>query len=78
MPHLFEHLALLAAFVVLTVIALTSLAIDAGDELTEPKARVLCAAMKIVEHVAIAYGTVLAAQDTPLTLAVKAVMPLLR
>ncbi|MGV9248060.1 hypothetical protein [Streptomyces sp. NPDC003710] len=77
MPHL-EHLALLASFVILTAIALTSLAIDAADELTEPQARVLWAAMKAIEHVAIAYGTVLAAQDTPLTLVVKAVMPLLR
>ncbi|MFF9409829.1 hypothetical protein ACF1B0_30545 [Streptomyces anandii] len=78
MPHLFAHLALLAALVTLAVIALTSLAVEADDELTEPQARVLCAAMKAIEHVAIAYGTVLAAQDTPLTLVVKAVMPLLR
>ncbi|MEU7305269.1 hypothetical protein [Streptomyces sp. NPDC007206] len=65
--------------VVLTVIALTSLAIDAGDELTQPQARVLCAALNVVEHVEIVYGTVVAAQDTPLRLVVKAVMmPLLR
>ncbi|MGW0207514.1 hypothetical protein ACWDZ8_17465 [Streptomyces sp. NPDC003233] len=37
MPHLFEHLALLAAFVVLTAIALTSLTIDRDDELTSPR-----------------------------------------
>lgn len=60
MPHPFEYLALFAALVVLTVIAPISLAIDAGDELSEPQARVLCAAMKVVEHVAIADGTVLA------------------
>ncbi|MEU9446714.1 hypothetical protein AB0D42_39005 [Streptomyces sp. NPDC048304] len=64
--------------VVLTVIALASLAIDAGDELTQPQARVLCAALKVVDHVAIVYGTVLAAEDTPLTLVVEAVMPLFR
>ncbi|MEU2916409.1 hypothetical protein ACWCQ0_41470 [Streptomyces massasporeus] len=73
MPHLFEHLALLAAFV-----ALMALTIDADDELTEPQARVLCAAMKVIEHVTIVYGTVLAAQDAPLALVVKAVTTLLR
>lgn len=78
MPHLFQNLALLAALAVLATVAVTSLAVDAGDELTEHQARVLCAAMKAVEHVAIAYGSALAAQDTPLTLVVKAVMPLLR
>ncbi|WP_189268634.1 hypothetical protein [Streptomyces fuscichromogenes] len=78
MPHPFQHLALLAALVVLATIALTSLAVDAGDELTEHQARVLCAAMKAIEHVAIAYGTALAAQDTPVALIVKTVMPLLR
>ncbi|WP_327434601.1 hypothetical protein [Streptomyces sp. NBC_01236] len=78
MPQLFHNLALLTAFVVLAAIALTSLAVDGDDELTEHQARVLCAAVKAIEHVAIAYGTALAAQDTPLTLAVKAVMALLR
>ncbi|MER7694562.1 hypothetical protein [Streptomyces sp. NPDC097610] len=78
MSHLFEHLALLAALVALTAIALASLTVDARDKLVEPQARVLCAAIKAVERVAIAYGAVLAAQDTPLTLVVKAVMPLLR
>ncbi|MFD3590034.1 hypothetical protein [Streptomyces sp. NPDC058683] len=69
---------LLAALVVLATIALTSLAVDVGDELTEHQARVLYAAMKAIEHVAIAYGTAVAAQDTPLTLTVKTVMRLLR
>ncbi|MGW2891850.1 hypothetical protein ACWDDN_42410 [Streptomyces griseoruber] len=78
MPHLFQNLALLTALVVLATIALTSLAVHAGDELTEHQARVLCAAVKAIEHVAIAYGAALAAQDAPLTLVVKAVMPLLR
>ncbi|GAA5702465.1 hypothetical protein SM007_28100 [Streptomyces avermitilis] len=78
MSQLFHTLALLGALVVLAAIALTSLAVDAGDELTERQARVLCAAMKAIEHVAIAYGTALAAQNTPLTLAMKAVMLLLR
>ncbi|MFE3168942.1 hypothetical protein [Streptomyces sp. NPDC059224] len=78
MSQLFHTLTLLAAFVVLAAIALTWLAVDAGDELTEHQARVLCAAIKAIEHVAIAYGTALAAQDTPLALAVKAVMRLLR
>lgn len=78
MSQLFHTLALLGALVVLAAIALTSLAVDAGDKLTERQARVLCAAMKAIEHVAIAYGTALAAQNTPLTLAMKAVMLLLR
>lgn len=78
MPHLFEHLTVLAAFVVLATIALTSFALDAGNELTEHQARVLSTGLKTIEHVAIAYGTVLAGQDTPLTLIVKSVMPLLR
>ncbi|MFE1986710.1 hypothetical protein [Streptomyces mirabilis] len=77
MPHL-QDLALLAALVTLAVIVLTALALDAGDELTANQAHVLCIAMKAIEHVAIAYGTALAAQDTPLTLVLKAVMPLLR
>jgi hypothetical protein len=77
MLHLFEHLAVLAAFVVLTTIAL-KFALDADSDLTEHQARVLCTGLKAIEHVAIAYGTLLAAQDTPLTLIVKAVMPLLR
>ncbi|MFD4626108.1 hypothetical protein [Streptomyces sp. NPDC058475] len=42
------------------------------------RARLLCAAMKAIDHVAIAYGTLPAAQDTPLTPAMKAVMLLLR
>jgi hypothetical protein len=78
MPHPFEHLAVLAAFVILTTIALTSFALNADNDLTEHQARVLCTGLKTIEHVAIAYGTVLAAQDAPLTLVVKAVMPLLR
>lgn len=78
MPHLFEHLTVLAAFVVLATTVLTSFALDADDELTEHQARVLRTGLKTIEHVAIAYGTVLAAQDTPLTLIVKSVMPLLR
>ncbi|PWI04688.1 hypothetical protein DIZ27_43815 [Streptomyces sp. NWU339] len=78
MSHLFQQLLLLAALVVLAAIALTSLAIDAGDDLTEHQARVLCAALKAIEHAATAYGTAMAAQDTPLTLAMKAVMLLLR
>ncbi|WP_329266755.1 hypothetical protein [Streptomyces sp. NBC_01451] len=78
MPQLLLNLALLAGIVGIAVIVLTSLAVDAGDELTEHQARVLSAALKTIEHVAIAYGTALAAQDTPLTLAVKAVMSLLR
>ncbi|WP_167450209.1 hypothetical protein [Streptomyces hyaluromycini] len=45
MPLPFQHLALLAALVVLAAIALTSLAVDAGDELTEHQARIVCAAM---------------------------------
>ncbi|MFF7550776.1 hypothetical protein ACFZCU_45290 [Streptomyces canus] len=49
-----------------------------GDELTEHQARVLCAAMKTVERLAIAYRAAPEAQDTPLTLVVKALMPLLR
>jgi hypothetical protein len=69
---------MLAALVALTAMALTSRAFDAGDELTDHQARVLCVALKTIEHVAIAYGTALAAQDTPLTLFVKAVVPLLR
>ncbi|MFG2960878.1 hypothetical protein ACGF5O_45050 [Streptomyces sp. NPDC048291] len=77
MPHPF-HLVLLAAIVVLAAIALASLAVDAGDDLTEHQARVLCATLKAIEHVAIAYGTALAAQDTPLTVIMKTVMPLLR
>ncbi|MFE7076938.1 hypothetical protein ACFU96_43305 [Streptomyces sp. NPDC057620] len=68
----------LALLQVLAAVAVAALAVDAGDELTEPQARVLCAALKAVERVAIAYGTVLAAQDTPLTLVVKAVTSLLR
>ncbi|MFE9769460.1 hypothetical protein ACFYPC_33910 [Streptomyces sp. NPDC005808] len=75
MPHLLQDLA---ALVTLAAITLGSLAIDAGDKLTPHQARVLCAATKAVEHVAIAYGAALVAQDTPLTLVVKAVMPLLR
>ena len=77
MPHPF-HLVVLAALAALTAIALASRAVDAGDELTERQARVLCAALKTIEHVAIAYGTALAAQDTPLTLLLKAVISLLR
>lgn len=73
MPHL-QDLAPLAALVTLAVIALTALALDAGDELTMNQAHVLCAAIKAVEHVAIAYGTALAGQDTPLTLIVKVAM----
>ncbi|ALV39359.1 hypothetical protein [Streptomyces sp. CdTB01] len=78
MPQLFQNLAVIAALVALAAIALAALAVDAGDELTERQARVLCVTMKAVEHVAVAYGAALAAQDTPLTLLVKAVMPLLR
>jgi hypothetical protein len=78
MPNLFQNLALLAALVVLATIAVTSLAVDAGDELTEHQARVLCAAIETVGRVAIAYGAALTAQDTSLTLVVKALMPLLR
>ncbi|WP_331732144.1 hypothetical protein [Streptomyces sp. NBC_00989] len=77
MPHPL-HLVVLAALVALTAMAFASLAVDAGDELTEHQARVLCAALKTIEHVSIAYGTALAAQDTPLTLLVKAVISLLR
>ncbi|MDX2576675.1 hypothetical protein PV332_14475 [Streptomyces scabiei] len=78
MPQLLQNLTLLAALVALAAIAVTAIAVGAGDELTEHQARVLCVVMKAVEHVAIAYGATLAAQDTPLTLVVKAVMPLLR
>lgn len=78
MPQLLFNLALLAGIVTFAVIVLGSLAIDARDELTEHQARVLCAALKTIEHVSIAYGTALAAQDTPLTLLVKAVISLLR
>jgi hypothetical protein len=77
MPHPF-HLVVLAVLAALTALALASLAVDAGDELTERQAHVLCAALKTIEHVAIAYGTALAAQDTPLTLLLKAVISLLR
>ncbi len=38
----------------------------------------MCAAMKGIEHTAIVYGAVLATQDTPLALVVKAVTPLFR
>jgi hypothetical protein len=77
MPQLFHNLALLAALVSLAVIALSSFALDAGDELTADQARVLCAAIRAIEHVVISYGTALAAQDAPLTLVVKAVTLLL-
>ncbi|MPY52426.1 hypothetical protein [Streptomyces acidicola] len=77
MPQLFHNLALLAALASLAVIALSSLALDAGDELTAHQVRVLCVATQAIEHIAIAYGTALAAQDTPLTLVAKAVTPLL-
>ncbi|MFC9682825.1 hypothetical protein [Streptomyces sp. NPDC056948] len=78
MSHAFEDLAVLAVIVTLATTTLALLAIDAGDDLTERQARVLCTAMKAIAHVAIAYGTALAAQDTPLTIVMKAVMPLLR
>ena len=78
MPQPLFNLAVLAGIVALAVIVLGSLAIDARDELTERQARVLYAAIKAIEHVAIAYGTALAAQDTPLTLVVKEVVALLR
>ncbi|MFE7076487.1 hypothetical protein ACFU96_41010 [Streptomyces sp. NPDC057620] len=68
----------LALLQVLAAVEVAALTVDAGDEFTEPQARVLRAALKAVERVAIAYGTALAAQDTPLTLVVKAVTPLLR
>ncbi|GCB51390.1 hypothetical protein [Streptomyces sp. NL15-2K] len=76
MPQLFHNLAFLAALVSLAVIAFRSLALDAGDDLTADQARVLCAAIQAIEHVAIAYGA-LAAQDAPLTLAAKAMTLLL-
>ncbi|MFJ9589692.1 hypothetical protein [Streptomyces acidicola] len=62
MPQLFHNLALLTALVSLAVIALSSFAPDAGDELTAEQARVLCAAITAIEHVAISYGTALAIQ----------------
>ncbi|MCX4853733.1 hypothetical protein [Streptomyces canus] len=73
MPQLFHNLALLAALVSIAVIALSSLALDAGDDLAADPARVLCTAIQAIEQVAIAYGAALPAQDTPLTLAAKAV-----
>ncbi|MCC9707367.1 hypothetical protein E4N62_20030 [Streptomyces sp. MNU76] len=77
MPQLFHNLALLAALASLAVIALSSFALYAGDELTADQARILCAAIKAIEHVAISYGAALAAQAAPLTLVVKAVTLLL-
>lgn len=38
--------------------ALTMFTLDADSELTEHQARVLCAGLKTIEHVASAYGTV--------------------
>lgn len=78
MPHLFEQLALLTAFVTVAVVALAALAVDAGDELTEPQSRVFRAAITAIAHVASTYGLALVAQDSPFMLVAKAVVPLLR
>ncbi|MFF1678374.1 hypothetical protein ACFVYG_20335 [Streptomyces sp. NPDC058256] len=80
MPHVhaLAPLAVLAALVVITTIAVASLAIEAGSELTENQARVLCTAMNALAHLTVGVGSALLGQDTPLTLAVKAVLPLLR
>ncbi|GHB28934.1 hypothetical protein GCM10010306_021700 [Streptomyces umbrinus] len=76
MFHLFD-LALFAALIAIAAIAVAFLAIEAGGELTEPQARVLCAVMTTLGHVATGVGAALLGQDTPLTLVVKAVIPLL-
>ncbi|MGW4490436.1 hypothetical protein [Streptomyces sp. NPDC004376] len=73
-----QFLALLAALATIAVIALAALAIEAGAELTAPQARMLCAAITAVQHVTIAYGSALTAQDAPHTQIMTVLAPLIQ
>ncbi|MFI6341029.1 hypothetical protein [Streptomyces sp. NPDC050535] len=76
MAHLF--LLVLAALVAAATSAVTLFVIEEGDELTQAQARVLTSALTAMSHVTVGVSSALLDQDTPFTLIVKAVIPLLR